>query len=107
MVTQHHSHKVMIMVLHHLNLVHVHHLVDNIQKKYYLVKKLYKKLSLIFHPDKGGDNNIFIIIKRYYDYNLLIGLLSICYNNNIKIPKLSDEDERQILNEFIFLFKKL
>ena len=81
--------------------------MDNIREKYYLVKKLYKKLSLIFHPDKGGDNNIFITIKRYYDYDLLIGLLSICYNNNVKIPKLSIEDERQILNEFIFLFKKL
>ena len=53
------------------------------------------------------DQSVTTITLCGIDYDLLIGLLSICYNNNIKIPKLSIEDERQILNEFIFLFKKL
>lgn len=87
--------------------------VDDVKEKYYLVKKLYKKLCLLFHPDKCGDGDkdgnveMFIKIRMFYDYNLLIGLLSICNNNNIKLPELSNSDEKQILNEFILLFKRL
>jgi len=76
-------------------------------EKYYLVKKLYKKLCLKFHPDKNGNPEIFIKITEYYEYDLLIGLLSICYNYNINIPKLNCVDERKILNEFIFLLNQL
>ena len=74
------------------------------EEKYYLVKKLYKKLVIKFHPDKGGNENIFIKVKNYYDDNLLIGILSIYYNNNIKLPELTDKDNDKILEEFIKLY---
>ena len=74
------------------------------EEKYYLVKKLYKKLVIKFHPDKGGNENIFIKVKNYYEDNLLIGLLSIYYNNNIKLPELTDKDNDKILEEFIKLY---
>lgn len=73
-------------------------------EKYYLVRKLYKRLVIKFHPDKGGDENIFIKVKNYYDDNLLIGLLSIYYNSNIKLPELTDDDNEKILEEFIKLY---
>lgn len=76
-------------------------------EQYYLVKKLYKKLCLKFHPDKKGDPEIFIKVSEYYENDFLIGLLSICYNYNINIPNLSCVDERKILNEFIFLLNNL
>lgn len=76
-------------------------------EQYYLVKKLYKKLCLKFHPDKKGDPAIFIKVSEYYENDFLIGMLSICYNHNINIPNLNCVDERKILNEFIFLLNKL
>lgn len=75
-----------------------------IEKKYCLVKLLYKKLVVIFHPDKGGNQEIFIKIKDYYDMDLLIGLLSIYYNNNLVLPELTQKDNDKILNEIIKLY---
>ena len=50
-----------------------------------------------FHHDKGGKENIFIKLKNYYDDNLLISMLSIYYNDSIKLPELTDKDKEKIL----------
>ena len=77
------------------------------KQKYYLVKLLYKKLIILFHPDKGGNQEIFIKIKDYYDMDLLIGLLNIYYTNNLVLPELTQEDNNKILEEFIKLYTYL
>ena len=80
---------------------------QNEKQKYYLVKLLYKKLVIIFHPDKGGNEEIFIKIKDYYDMDLLIGLLNIYYTHNLNLPELTQEDNNKILEEFIKLYSYL
>ena len=77
------------------------------KQKYYLVKLLYKKLVILFHPDKGGNQKIFIKIKDYYDMDLLIGLLNIYYKYNLDLPELTQEDNNKILEEFIKLYSYL
>ena len=77
------------------------------KQKYYLVKFLYKKLVIIFHPDKGGNMDIFIKIKDYYDMDLLIGLLNIYYTHNLVLPELTQEDNQKILEELIKLYSYL
>ena len=77
------------------------------KQKYYLVKLLYKKLVILFHPDKGGNMDIFIKIKDYYDMDLLIGLLNIYYTHNLVLPELTQEDNNKILEEFIKLYTYL
>jgi len=36
-------------------------------KTKYEIRKQYHKLSLLYHPDKGGDNDKFIEVKDAYD----------------------------------------
>lgn len=68
-------------------------------EKYYLVKKLYKKLAIKFHPDKNGDVSIFIKVSEFYQKNLLIGLLLISFENNMFNEKLNKEDINKIFEE--------
>jgi hypothetical protein len=53
------------------------------------IKKLYKKLLLLCHPDKNGDKELFIKCQEYYNNNLLIGLLYIGYKIKINLPLLN------------------
>jgi len=43
----------------------------NKEQKIKLLKKQYRKLSLKYHPDKGGSNDKFIKIKDAYDILIL------------------------------------
>ena len=77
------------------------------KEKYKLVKKLYKKLVLKFHPDKKGDQDIFLKIQNYYEKNLLIGLINISKNNNVNVPLLDKDDSNKIFQEIIDMYSFL
>ena len=72
---------------------------ERIVEKYHLVKKLYKRLAIKFHPDKKGDETIFIKISEFYQKNLLIGLLLVSFENNMLNEKLNQEDFNKIFYE--------
>lgn len=63
------------------------------------IKKLYKKLLLLCHPDKNGDKELFIKCQEYYNNNLLIGLLYIGYKIKINLPPLLNK----IIIDHIFI----
>lgn len=51
-----------------------------------ILKKLYKILSLKTHPDKtGGDNNIFVDVKKAYNEGNIFKLLNIATKLNIEL----------------------
>lgn len=56
------------------------------------LKKLYKKLSTVLHPDKGGSDKAFSTLKEYYDKNNLFGLIKLAADNNVNVI-LEDEDK--------------
>jgi len=70
-------------------------------------KKCYKKIILRSHPDKNGDSKYFIKCKKYYEENLLIGLLYLCYILNIKIPDLNAKILEKILLEIRIIQDKI
>ena len=49
------------------------------------LKKIYKKLSIKIHPDKGGDHKDFIQLKRFYEEGNLMGMLGIAANYNVDV----------------------
>lgn len=55
------------------------------------VKKVYRKLSTLLHPDKGGSDEAFDELKKIYEDNDLLGLIAIAADNNVEI-KLEEED---------------
>ena len=61
-------------------------------KKDLKLKKLYKKLSTVLHPDKGGTDEDFATLKEYYDKNNLFGLIKLAADSNINVV-LEDEDQ--------------
>lgn len=42
-------------------------ITDDLYEDVAKAKKWYKKLSLLVHPDKGGDNKAFVILTQLYD----------------------------------------
>ena len=64
---------------------------DKKEKKNDKVKKLYRKASTKAHPDKGGNLEDFNEIKKCYDNNDLLGLLSYASQNSIDF-EISDDD---------------
>jgi hypothetical protein len=65
------------------------------EEKHPHIKKLYRKLVRHFHPDKGGDENIFNNVKEAYEENDIIGMFLIAEENNIDI-ELTDNMETVI-----------
>ena len=49
------------------------------------LKKIYKKLSIKIHPDKGGNQKDFIELKRFYEEGNLMGMLGIASDYNIDV----------------------
>ena len=49
------------------------------------LKKIYKKLSIKVHPDKGGNQKDFIELKRFYEEGNLMGMLGIASDYNIDV----------------------
>lgn len=84
-------------------LVKIENRDDNIKKveeKFYLVKIIYKKLAVRFHPDKkNGNHKLFLKINEYYNNDLLIGLLLIYYQNNMFDIELNKEAWNKIFDE--------
>ena len=74
-------------------------------KKY--MKKCYKKIVLITHPDKNGDQNIFIKCQTYYEESLLIGILYLCYLLKLDIPPINDIIVNRILIEIRIIQEKI
>lgn len=54
-------------------------------------KSLYKKLSSVTHPDRGGDASDFLKVKELYENGDLIGLLYFADKYNIEF-ELQDND---------------
>ena len=73
---------------------------DNIAKKKEKpekLKKLYRKVSIKAHPDKGGSLEDFNEIKDYYDSNDFMGLLNWATNNDITFEV--SENEKELLEK--------
>ena len=56
------------------------------------IKKLYRKVYIKAHPDKGGTLEEFNTVKDCYDNNDYLGLISYATENNIDV-ELSKEDK--------------
>ena len=54
------------------------------------ISKLYKKLSLKTHPDKGGDPLLFIKVQNAYKDNDILYLISIAEDYNIEFEITDD-----------------
>ena len=57
------------------------------------LKKVYRKLSTILHPDKGGTEEKFTELKQAYESNDIIELVNIAAENNIEIDLTEDDIE--------------
>ena len=71
------------------------------------IKKIYKKIIIKCHPDKGGDKSLFIKCQEYYDNNFLIGVLYIGYKVNFILPELNKKIIEQILYEIRIIQQKI
>lgn len=71
------------------------------------VKKLYRNIAKIIHPDKLGDvnlNDIFIQARKAYEDNELLPILSLC--DKLNVPYDLDDDEFKLLIQHIESVKK-
>jgi len=59
------------------------------------LKKLYRKLSTVLHPDKGGSPEVFSELKEFYESQNLIELFKLAGENGIEI-ELEEEDRELI-----------
>ena len=59
------------------------------------VKKLYRKLSTILHPDKGGSDEVFNDLKQFYESKNILELLKLAADYNIGYD-LDEEDQELI-----------
>jgi hypothetical protein len=71
------------------------------------IKKIYKKIIIKCHPDKGGDKSLFIKCQEYYDNKFLIGILYIGYKVNFVLPELNNKIIEQILYEIRIIQQKI
>lgn len=71
------------------------------------LKKIYKKLILKCHPDKNGNEKLFLKCQEYYENKFLIGLLYIGYMTNYKLPTLNQKIINQILFEIRVIQEKI
>lgn len=67
---------------------------NNIDEENKLLKSIYKKVSIVCHPDKNNNikKNKFEKINKYYKTKNLIRLIMIAKKFNIKIPEITDLD---------------
>ena len=76
------------------------------RKKDPKLKKLYKKLSTYIHPDKGGSDEDFSVLKNHYDKNNLFGLINLANQYQIEVP-LEDSDKKLAESTILNLQKRI
>ena len=57
------------------------------------IKKLYRKVSVKAHPDKGGNVDEFNTVKTYYEDNDYLGLINYATQNDIEVD-ITEEDSK-------------
>lgn len=73
------------------------------------VKKLYREIVKITHPDKSDNkshNDIYVKATQYYDMNDKIGIYKICYQIGLE-SRIDYEDKVEIQNEVNNLKNKI
>ena len=70
------------------------------------LKKLYRKLSTVLHPDKGGSPEVFNELKQFYEAQNLIELLKLAGENNIEV-ELEDDDKELIDGSCVNISQKI
>jgi len=70
------------------------------------LKELYKQLSKHTHPDKGGEEDDFNLVKESYDNEDLLGLLSLAGQFNIDF-EIEEEDEDLLLKSVTSIEKQI
>lgn len=63
------------------------------------LKKLYKTLSRATHPDKGGDDEDFLLVGKFYEDGNLLELIRLAEKYNIEYEVQPDDEE--IMNESV------
>jgi len=74
------------------------------------MKKYYKKIILLTHPDKTSDkskNDIFMKAKLNLENKFLIGIIKNCYDLKISIDDLTDIILNQIIDEIRMIQEKI
>ena len=71
------------------------------------IKKIYKKIIIKCHPDKGGEQSLFIKCQEYYENKFLIGMLYIGYKIKFVLPMLNNIVIEQILFEIRVIQQKI
>ena len=71
------------------------------------IKKIYKKIIIKCHPDKGGDKKLFLKCQEYYENKFIIGILYIGYIIKFKLPLLDEKIIKQILFEIRVIQQKI
>lgn len=61
------------------------------------VKKLYRKLSTLLHPDKGGSDEVFNDLKQFYESKNILELLKLAADYNIGYDL--DEEDQQLIEK--------
>ena len=70
------------------------------------LKKLYRGLSSKVHPDKGGNDKDFTILKDLYDSENILELLKLAGEYNIDY-EIDEEDEKLIISSCDNIGKKI
>ena len=71
------------------------------------IKKIYKKIILKCHPDKKGNEKLFIKCREYYENKFLIGILYIGFLVNYQLPELNQIIVNHILFEIRVIQEKI
>lgn len=74
------------------------------------MKKYYKKIIILTHPDKTSDklkNEIFMKAKLNLENKFLIGIIKNCYDLKINIDDLTDIIMNQIIDEIRMIQEKI
>ena len=70
------------------------------------IKKLYRKVSVKAHPDKGGNVDEFNTVKTYYDDNDYLGLINYATQNDIEVD-ITEEDSQLLEDSCSILENKV
>ena len=84
--------------------------IDNNNEIYRFIKKYYRKIVILTHPDKTNDitkNNIFKKAKDNIENKFLIGIIKNCYDLKIEINDLTESLLNYIMFEIRVIQEKI